>query len=63
MRVELKADAVEAKRKKGLSGFKWPGLIASGSKPQWLLSRVIPVIPPEAAQMVPLDGGRFATRT
>lgn len=33
----------------------------SGNKPEWMIMRVIPVIPPELRPMVQLDGGRFAT--
>ncbi|MFA7445330.1 MAG: DNA-directed RNA polymerase subunit beta', partial [Flavobacteriaceae bacterium] len=29
--------------------------------PQWMILKVIPVIPPELRPLVPLDGGRFAT--
>ena len=29
--------------------------------PQWMIMKVIPVIPPELRPLVPLDGGRFAT--
>jgi DNA-directed RNA polymerase subunit beta' len=29
--------------------------------PQWMVLRVLPVIPPDLRPMVPLDGGRFAT--
>jgi DNA-directed RNA polymerase subunit beta' len=31
------------------------------NKPEWMIVRVIPVIPPELRPLVPLDGGRFAT--
>lgn len=31
------------------------------NKPEWMISKVIPVIPPELRPLVPLDGGRFAT--
>ncbi len=31
------------------------------NKPEWMILRVIPVIPPELRPLVPLDGGRFAT--
>jgi len=31
------------------------------NKPEWMVMRVIPVIPPELRPLVPLDGGRFAT--
>jgi DNA-directed RNA polymerase subunit beta' len=35
--------------------------IATGSKPEWMVMAVIPVIPPDLRPMVQLDGGRFAT--
>lgn len=35
--------------------------IATGSKPEWMVLDVIPVIPPDLRPMVQLDGGRFAT--
>jgi DNA-directed RNA polymerase subunit beta' len=31
------------------------------NKPEWMILRVLPVIPPELRPLVPLDGGRFAT--
>tara|TARA_R110000796_G_scaffold41772_1_gene103327 strand:- start:3288 stop:7586 length:4299 start_codon:yes stop_codon:yes gene_type:complete len=31
------------------------------NKPEWMIMKVIPVIPPELRPLVPLDGGRFAT--
>ena len=31
------------------------------NKPEWMVMRVIPVIPPELRPLVPLEGGRFAT--
>ncbi|VXD13791.1 DNA-directed RNA polymerase subunit gamma [Planktothrix serta PCC 8927] len=35
--------------------------VATGSKPEWMVLNVIPVIPPDLRPMVQLDGGRFAT--
>lgn len=35
--------------------------VATGSKPDWMVLEVIPVIPPDLRPMVQLDGGRFAT--
>jgi DNA-directed RNA polymerase subunit beta' len=35
--------------------------IATGSRPEWMVLRVLPVIPPDLRPMVQLDGGRFAT--
>ncbi len=34
---------------------------AKNNKPEWMILKVIPVIPPELRPLVPLDGGRFAT--
>ncbi len=31
------------------------------NRPEWMIMKVIPVIPPELRPLVPLDGGRFAT--
>tara|TARA_R110002167_G_scaffold45777_1_gene137364 strand:- start:1973 stop:6271 length:4299 start_codon:yes stop_codon:yes gene_type:complete len=31
------------------------------NRPDWMIMKVIPVIPPELRPLVPLDGGRFAT--
>ena len=31
------------------------------NRPEWMVLKVIPVIPPELRPLVPLDGGRFAT--
>jgi DNA-directed RNA polymerase subunit beta' len=31
------------------------------NKPEWMVVKVVPVIPPELRPLVPLDGGRFAT--
>jgi DNA-directed RNA polymerase subunit beta' len=31
------------------------------NKPEWMIVKVLPVIPPELRPLVPLDGGRFAT--
>ena len=45
-----------SKRLKVLSGFKQAGI-----KPEWMMLKVIPVIPPDLRPMVQLNGGRFAT--
>ena len=31
------------------------------NRPEWMVLKVVPVIPPELRPLVPLDGGRFAT--
>ncbi|MCI5626913.1 MAG: DNA-directed RNA polymerase subunit beta' [Porphyromonadaceae bacterium] len=34
---------------------------ADRNKPEWMILKTVPVIPPELRPLVPLDGGRFAT--
>ncbi|MGH8273828.1 MAG: DNA-directed RNA polymerase subunit beta' [Gammaproteobacteria bacterium] len=35
--------------------------VSSGNRPEWLVLKVLPVLPPDLRPLVPLDGGRFAT--
>lgn len=37
------------------------GFIESGTRPEWMILEVLPVIPPDLRPLVPLEGGRFAT--
>lgn len=37
------------------------GFVSSGNKPEWMVIKCVPVIPPDLRPLVPLDGGRFAT--
>lgn len=62
VKVDLKETNSEAKRKKLVKRLKLvEAFLASGSRPEWMILQVIPVIPPELRPLVPLDGGRFAT--
>jgi len=36
-------------------------LVASKNRPEWMILKILPVLPPELRPLVPLDGGRFAT--
>jgi len=36
-------------------------LAKTRNKPEWMIIKIVPVIPPELRPLVPLDGGRFAT--
>ncbi len=36
-------------------------LLKSGNRPEWMILKVLPVLPPDLRPLVPLDGGRFAT--
>ncbi len=62
---ELKVILKQSKGQKKLSVAKRLGLVdaflKTGSRPEWMILDVLPVIPPELRPMVPLDGGRFAT--
>ena len=46
---------------KRLSIIKWFEESKGVNRPEWMIMKVIPVIPPDLRPLVPLDGGRFAT--
>ena len=46
---------------KRLSIVKWFEESDGINRPEWMIMKVIPVIPPDLRPLVPLDGGRFAT--
>jgi len=48
------------KRLQVVEGFRDANLRIE-NRPEWMLVKVVPVIPPELRPLVPLDGGRFAT--
>lgn len=59
---ELRETTSELKQKKLMKRIKIvENFIASGNRPEWMVMKVIPVIPPDLRPLVPLDGGRFAT--
>ncbi len=70
--IDLEKDADELKAElKDATGQKRARIIKrlevveafreSGNRPDWMIMKVIPVIPPDLRPMVQLDGGRFAT--
>jgi DNA-directed RNA polymerase subunit beta' len=62
MEEDLKETGSEAKRKKLVKRLKLlESFIESGTRPEWMIMDVVPVLPPELRPLVPLDGGRFAT--
>ncbi len=62
LRAELIETKSDAKRKKIVKKLKLvEAFLESGSRPEWMVLDVLPVIPPELRPLVPLDGGRFAT--
>ncbi len=49
----------ETKSLRRLKMFR--AMIKNGSRPEWLVLTVLPVLPPDLRPMVALDGGRYAT--
>ncbi len=59
---DLRETGSEAKRKKYVKRLKLlEAFIESGTRPEWMILDIVPVLPPELRPLVPLDGGRFAT--
>ncbi len=62
LREEINATNSETKIKKFSKRLKViESLLASNNHPEWMIMKVLPVLPPELRPLVPLDGGRFAT--
>ena len=62
LKEESEATSSETKKKKILKRMKViEGFKRSNIKPEWMILKVLPVIPPELRPLVPLEGGRFAT--
>ncbi|EJF93862.1 DNA-directed RNA polymerase subunit beta' [Bartonella tamiae] len=62
LRAELAETTSELKTKKLMKRLKIvENFMESGNRPEWMIMKVIPVIPPDLRPLVPLDGGRFAT--
>ncbi|MCZ6893808.1 MAG: DNA-directed RNA polymerase subunit beta' [Gammaproteobacteria bacterium] len=62
IREELPKTNSETKIKKLTKRLKlMEAFLHSGNRPQWMVMKVLPVLPPELRPLVPLDGGRFAT--
>ncbi len=59
---ELRTTKSKQKRKKATTRLKVvEDFVRSGNKPEWMILKILPVIPPDLRPMVQLDGGRFAT--
>ena len=62
LRDQLDGGVSELKRKKIIKRLKLvEAFLSSGTRPEWMILDVVPVMPPELRPLVPLDGGRFAT--
>ncbi|NCT41822.1 MAG: DNA-directed RNA polymerase subunit beta' [Alphaproteobacteria bacterium] len=58
----LRETGSEAKRKKFVKRLKLlDAFLESGTRPEWMILDIVPVLPPDLRPLVPLDGGRFAT--
>ncbi len=61
IREEMPLTRSEIKTKKYVKRLKvLEAMLESQTKPEWMILRVIPVLPPDLRPLVPLDGGRFA---
>ena len=62
LHAELSLGGTELRQSKLLKRIKLiENFIESGNRPEWMIIKVLPVIPPDLRPLVPLDGGRFAT--
>jgi len=62
LREEIPATSSETKIKKLSKRLKLlEAFFNSGNNPEWMVLKVLPVLPPDLRPLVPLDGGRFAT--
>ena len=62
LKIDLTETKSELKKTKITKRLKLiEAFLSSKNKPEWMILRVLPVIPPELRPLVPLDGGRFAT--
>jgi DNA-directed RNA polymerase subunit beta' len=66
LRFQVKTETSQQRKAKALKrlnvveGFR-EAKRHTDNRPEWMVLRVVPVIPPELRPLVPLDGGRFAT--
>ncbi|MCQ2183480.1 MAG: DNA-directed RNA polymerase subunit beta' [Bacteroidales bacterium] len=64
LRAKMEAESSQQRKAeilKRLQVVKWFLESKEINHPEWMILKVIPVIPPDLRPLVPLDGGRFAT--
>ncbi|MCB0204286.1 MAG: DNA-directed RNA polymerase subunit beta' [Anaerolineae bacterium] len=62
LRQEIKTSRSKQRRKKAAKQLRVvESFRKSGNHPEWMILKLLPVIPPDLRPMVQLDGGRFAT--
>jgi len=60
LRAEMKKTTSEVKKKKIVKRLKIvDGFRLAGTRPEWMILDVVPVLPPDLRPLVPLDGGSF----
>src|SRR5574344_2007967 len=64
LRARMKTETSQQRKTeilKRLQVVKWFKESEGVNRPEWMIIKVVPVIPPDLRPLVPLDGGRFAT--
>jgi DNA-directed RNA polymerase subunit beta' len=62
LRSKIKLESSEQRRLEHLKRLRIAeSFLRSGNKPEHMVLRVLPVLPPDLRPLVPLEGGRFAT--
>jgi DNA-directed RNA polymerase subunit beta' len=62
LRSKIKLESSEQRKLEHLKRLRIvESFLKSGNKPEWMVLRVLPVLPPDLRPLVPLEGGRFAT--
>ena len=62
LRAQIKVETSVQRKKDTLKRLRiFESFRQSQNRPEWMIMKVIPVIPPDLRPLVPLEGGRFAT--
>jgi DNA-directed RNA polymerase subunit beta' len=62
LRAQIKVETSVQRKKDTLKRLRiFESFRQSNNRPEWMIMKVIPVIPPDLRPLVPLEGGRFAT--
>ncbi|MCK5131331.1 MAG: DNA-directed RNA polymerase subunit beta' [Candidatus Sabulitectum sp.] len=64
LRTSIANETTQSRRQKNLKRLKEVVAFESSkndNKPEWMILRVLPVLPPDLRPLVPLEGGRFAS--
>jgi len=62
LRANIKVETSVQRKKDSLKRLRiFEAFRQSQNRPEWMIMKVVPVIPPDLRPLVPLEGGRFAT--